>query len=58
MKGDLFHCLVTKRKQQEKCSMDKVHADLGKLWKLIMQFYKTWKVLVKEKFFKMAMETF
>ena len=31
---------------------------VGKLWKLIMQFSRTWKLLEKEMFFKMAMEAF
>ena len=30
----------------------------GQLWKLIIQFSRTLKVLKKEKFFKMAMEQF
>ena len=35
-----------------------VFKGFGKLWKLIMQFSRTWKVLEKEKFFKLAMEKF
>ena len=30
----------------------------GKLWKLMIQFSRSWKVLEKKEFFKMAMEKF
>ena len=36
----------------------RVLESLGKLWKLIMRFSRTWKVLEKERFFKLALESF
>ena len=36
----------------------RVLESFGKLWKLVMPFSRTWKVLEKDKFFKVAMESF
>ena len=35
----------------------RVLESFGMLWKLILQFHRTWKVLEKERFFKMAIES-